>query len=90
MSFSNTLAFAIARAADVATASVFTQYKDVTISTECDVALGSANGHPFLKRLGKTLNWISPGHTKGARQADIANAKAALAYMGVNLNEQHG
>ena len=39
MSFSNTFAYAVARAVDVATASVFTKETDCTISSLCDVAL---------------------------------------------------
>jgi hypothetical protein len=80
VSFYNTFAFAVARATDVATASVFSRHVDVTISSECDMAL-LTNSNPFLQKLGHLLNWISPGHTASARQSDIADAQAVIAYL---------
>jgi hypothetical protein len=80
MSFSNTFAFAVARAVDVATASTFTKHIDCTISSLCDVAL-LTDGSPFLQRLGKVLNWISTGHTAAARTADIQDAHEVIAFL---------
>lgn len=80
MSFSNTFAFAVARAVDVATASVFSKHVDVTISSECDIAL-ETHGSPFLQRLGHLLNWISANHTRNARLSDIADAQNVIAYL---------
>lgn len=80
MSFSQTFAYAVARAVDVATASVFTHHTDVTISSLCDVAL-ERNGSPFLQRLGRVLNWIQPGHTAAARQSDIDKGLAIVNFL---------
>jgi hypothetical protein len=80
MSFSNTFAYAVARAADVATASVFTKHTDCTISSLCDVAL-EKNGDRALQRLGRVLNWIRPGHTREARLSDIAKGQAIVDYL---------
>jgi hypothetical protein len=92
MSFSNTFAYAVARAVDVATASVFTKETDCTISSLCDVAL-ETGGSPFLQRLGRVLNWIQPAkpatatapatpyHTREARLSDIAKAQAIINYL---------
>ena len=92
MSFSNTLAFAVARAVDVATASVFTKETDCTISTLCDVAL-ERNGEQFLQRLGRLLNRIQPGspatattpaipcHTRAARISDYTKGQAIVAFL---------
>ena len=80
MSFSQTFAFSLARAVDVATATVFTHETGCTISAMCDVAL-EKNGDPFLQKLGRLLNKISKGHTRAARLQDIANALAILNYL---------
>lgn len=80
MSFYNTLAYSVARSVDVATASVFTRHTDCTISSLCDVALVSG-GPPFLQKLGRLLNRISPGHTASARQEDIGMAQNILQYL---------
>ena len=80
MSFSQTFAYAVARAVDVATASVFTHETDCTISSLCDVAL-EKNTEPFLQKLGHVLNRIQKGHTAEARASDIAKAKAIIAFL---------
>lgn len=80
MSFSQTFAYAVARAVDVATASIFTHHTDVTISSLCDVAL-ERNGNQFLQRLGRLLNHIQSGHTAEARQSDIDKGLAIVNFL---------
>ena len=92
MSFSNTVAYSLARGGDVLTATLFTHHTDCMISSLCDVALDT-NGSPFLQRLGRILNRIQPAqpatattpatpyHTREARLSDIAKGQAIVDYL---------
>lgn len=84
MSFSQTFAYSVARAVDVATASVFTKHTDCTISTLCEVALQTQKS-PFLQALGKALNWIQKGHTASALQSDYDKGQAIVSFLAPHL-----
>lgn len=82
MSWEGTFTYVIARAADVMTASIVWRQPDVTISSHCGLELRKPKGNWFLRGLGRLLNRIQKNHTEEAIKGDIADAKAAILFLG--------
>jgi hypothetical protein len=53
----------------------------MTVSSQAGLALRRKERTTGLARLGRFLNWLSPGHCEQAIAADIARAKQAIADL---------
>lgn len=82
MSVEQTWVYKAIRAVDIFGAAVVFRDTDVTISSECGLALRRPAPPRWARWLGAFLNWVQPGHCEIAIAADIQRAKDALALLG--------
>lgn len=78
MSWSGTYSHTLAIAVDMATASIFWNRADVTVSSLCGLELRKASGNWFLRGLGRALNHLQSGHCESAIAADRARGQATV------------
>lgn len=81
MSWSNTYSHTLAIAVDMATASVFWNKEDITVSSLCGLALRANRSTSFPGRLGAILNKIQTNHCELAIQADLTRAQAIITLL---------
>ena len=84
MSWQNTYSFTLAITADVLTASIFWNYRDVCVSSLAGMAIRAGKTSSLLGRIGKILNWIQPGHCEMSIDYDISVAQSTIAFLSTN------
>lgn len=85
MSWDKTYSFTLAIAADVLTASILWNRRDVTVSSLCGLQLrriaNQEGGIWILVQLGRLLNKIQANHCELAIQGDLAEARETIQFL---------
>lgn len=79
MSWKGTYTFRLAIVIDYFGAVLFwNKPPGVTISSICALRMATGKANRRWRALARFLEWLDPGHLKGARDGDIARAQAVI------------